>query len=131
MDLDDPEVSILLTDDEHIQALNAEWRGEDKPTDVLSFPLWEAGELPSPDAPLGDVVISLEYAERLVSTHEHRNRVANELGVDPSTLDWSLLEEVEFLAIHSLLHLLGWDHAEPAEEAAMKAEERRLWEFPS
>jgi probable rRNA maturation factor len=126
--LDDPEVSILLTDDEGIRELNREWRGEDKPTDVLSFPLWDDGQLPSPDAPIGDIVVSLDYASRLVEMAEHRRRVADELGIDPERLDWGLLEEVEFLAIHSLLHLLGWDHDTPEREKTMKAEERRLWQ---
>jgi len=118
--LADPELSILLTDDPHIQALNAQWREEDKTTDVLSFPLYEPSEI-TPEIPaLGDVVINIDYAERLVSGDSH-------LGVDPDTLTWSLLHEVDFLLIHGLLHLVGHDHAEPDEEAAMRVEERRLW----
>lgn len=127
LDLDDPDVSILLTDDRTIQRLNEEWRDEDRPTDVLSFPLWDDGELPSRSAPLGDIVISIEYAERLVESQEHRNRVAEELDIPARELDWSLIEEVEFLAIHSVLHLLGWDHRDEDEERRMKAEEKRLW----
>lgn len=125
--LADPELSILLTDDPHIQALNAQWREEDKTTDVLSFPLYEPNEI-TPEIPaLGDVVINIDYAERLVSGDSHKARVALSLGVDPDTLTWSLLHEVDFLLIHGLLHLVGHDHAEPEEEAAMRAEERRLW----
>jgi rRNA maturation RNase YbeY len=125
--LADPELSILLTDDPHIQALNAQWREEDKTTDVLSFPLYEAHEIHATIPALGDVVINIDYAERLVAGESHRFRVAESLGVDPQTLTWGLLHEVDFLLIHGLLHLVGHDHAEPEEEAVMRAEERRLW----
>lgn len=125
--LDDPDLSVVFTDDEEIQILNRDWRGEDRPTDVLSFPLWEADELPDDVDALGDIVINLEYAERLLGTEEHRSRVAEEVGVSPTSLEWSLAHEVDFLLIHGLLHLVGHDHAEPEEEKEMKAEERRLW----
>ena len=129
LELQDPELSVLLTDNEHIQELNRQWRGEDVPTDVLSFPLYEPDEL-TPDVPaLGDIVISLPYAERLTSSGEHRARVAEELDVSPDSLHWTLIHEVMFLFIHGLLHLVGHDHAEPEEEQHMKAEERRLWEL--
>lgn len=129
--LADPELSVVLTDDAHIQQLNAQWRDEDKPTDVLSFPLWEPDEL-SPDVPaLGDIVISLEYAHRLVATETHKQRVAAELDVAPESLDWGLDDEVGFLLIHGLLHLVGYDHADPVEEAEMKDKERELWEASS
>jgi len=125
--LADPELSILLTDDLHIQALNAQWREEDKTTDVLSFPLYESTEI-TPDIPaLGDVVINIDYAERLVVGDSHKVRVAKSLGVDPESLTWGLLHEIDFLLIHGILHLVGHDHGEPGEEAKMRAEERRLW----
>lgn len=127
--LADPEVSILLTDDAGIRELNAQWRGEDHPTDVLSFPLWEPFEFDDalPHAALGDIVISVEYAERTCAAREHRDRVAESLGVAAESLQWALEDEVDFLVIHGLLHLIGHDHAEPDEEAAMRAEEQRLW----
>jgi len=118
----------VLCDDAFIQPLNLEWRGEDHATDVLSFPMFEPGEPVFPGMPLGDIVINLEYAERLVERATHRDRVAEELGVAPDALSWAFEDEVEFLFIHGLLHLVGHDHAEPEEEAEMKAEERRLWE---
>ena len=111
--LTDPELSIVLTDDAHIQTLNAEWRGEDKATDVLSFPLWSREEYHDGVPALGDVIISVEYAERLVAGPSHRKRVADSLGVPESDLRWGLEEEVDFLLIHGLLHLIGHDHAEP------------------
>ncbi len=127
MGLADPELSILLTDDPHIQALNAQWRDEDKTTDVLSFPLYEASEITATIPALGDVVINIDYAERLVDGDSHRIRVAESLGIDPQALTWGLMHEVDFLLIHGLLHLVGHDHGEPEEEAVMRAEERRLW----
>lgn len=141
MGLPDPELSVVLCDNTYIHQLNLQWRGEDTPTDVLSFPLHEfsapgeflgvgpaahgaaAGEIA-----LGDIVISLEYAQGLIDTGEHRQRVAHELGVPPESLEWSLAHEVHFLLIHGLLHLIGHDHLEPEEERRMKSEERRLWE---
>jgi probable rRNA maturation factor len=123
----DPEISLVLCDDATIQALNAQWRDEDKPTDVLSFPLLEPDEDLSSAPALGDIVISLDYAAKTLDSQTHRERVAAELAQPADSLEWGLLEEVEFLFIHGLLHLLGHDHLEPEEEAAMKAEERRLW----
>ncbi len=120
---------MLITDDEHIRSLNAEWRDEDHATDVLSFPLWEPFEPDEmgPEIALGDIVISLPYAETMANETGHRDRVAANLDVDPATLTWSLDDEVDFLVIHGLLHLVGHDHAEPEEEARMRSEERRLW----
>ena len=120
---------MVLCGDAFIEQLNAKWRQQPHPTDVLSFPLFEPPEAPPPGAPLGDIVIDIEYAEGLVAQKTHRVRVAQELGLDdPEELEWGLVEEVEFLFIHGLLHLVGHDHAEPDEEARMKAQERRLWE---
>ncbi len=107
--LEDAELSVLLTDDRQIQVLNREHRNKDKPTDVLSFPLDE--DPSSSDSPrlLGDVVISLDTAER-----QARGRGR------------PLLEEVRFLLAHGLLHLLGHDHGEPEEKRVMVAATRRL-----
>ena len=96
------ELSMLLTDDGGIQPLNAQWRGKDQPTDVLSFPLDEGPVL-------GDVVISLETAARRVQG------------------DWTLDDELLFLLVHGVLHLLGHDHEEEDERAVMEAAEQALW----
>lgn len=128
LDLHDPELSVVLTDNPHIHELNKTWLGEDRPTDVLSFPLYEGDEFGEDIVALGDIVISIEYAENLLQGMEHKQRVAHELGVDPDTLDWSLVHEIAFLLIHGLLHLVGYDHADDEEEAEMKAEEKRLWQ---
>jgi probable rRNA maturation factor len=100
------EVSVLLTDDREIHALNRDYRGKDKPTDVLAFALDE-GE--GPPGLLGDVVISVERA----------SVQARARGV---TLD----HELELLAVHGTLHLLGHDHAEPEEARRMRAETRAI-----
>lgn len=107
VDRSEAELSVMLCDDDAIAELNAQWRGKDQPTDVLSFP---QGEGP-PGAPpaLGDVVISLDTA----------GRQADEAGHPLAT-------ELVVLLVHGLLHLLGHDHHEEAERAAMRAEESRV-----
>ncbi|MGQ9631248.1 MAG: rRNA maturation RNase YbeY [bacterium] len=86
------EVSVLLTDDEEIRSLNRRYRGVDRPTDVLAFAMGECRSA-APDDILGDVVISVDTAQRQ----------AEELG-------HSLERELEILLIHGILHLLGYDH---------------------
>jgi probable rRNA maturation factor len=100
------EVSVLLTDDAEIHTLNLEYRGKDKPTDVLAFALDEAG---GPAGPLGDVIISVERAEA-----QARSRRVELDG------------ELELLAVHGTLHLLGYDHGEPAEATLMRARTRAI-----
>lgn len=104
------ELSISLVDDAAIARLNADWRGRDRPTDVLAFSLLEGPHAERRGALLGDVVVSLETAE----VQARRARRA-------------LDDEVLRLVIHGTLHLLGHDHAEADEARAMRAEERRLW----
>src|SRR5438105_5458993 len=84
------DVSIALVSDREIRALNRRWRGKDRPTDVLSFPLDEPGAL-------GDVVISLDTARRQ----------AREGG-------WPLSAELRRLLAHGILHCRGYDHERPA-----------------
>ena len=95
---------MLLTDDEGIRALNRAYRGQDRPTDVLSFSQWEGDPMPGADDLLGDIVVSIERATDQAERYGHT--VAREVG---------------FLAVHGLLHLLGYDHEEPDQEAAMMA----------
>jgi probable rRNA maturation factor len=106
--LDDAELSVVLVGDRAIQALNRQYMGKDRPTDVLSFPL---GDAPTADQPrlLGDVVISLPTAAR-----QARGRKR------------PLLAEARFLLAHGLLHLLGYDHATAREKRRMDAATRRL-----
>ena len=102
------EVNVTFVDDDEIHRLNLENRDIDRPTDVLSFPLGEGGEYDTdPETGLvmlGDVVISMETAQRQAREYGH-----------------SLVREIAFLTVHSMLHLLGYDHMEPDEERDMFA----------
>lgn len=90
-----PEVSVTFTDNEKIRELNLLHRNIDRPTDVLSFPLLYEEELSAAEngTPLGDIVISLEKAQAQAAEYRH-----------------SLERETAFLTVHSVLHLLGYDH---------------------
>ena len=115
------EINVLVTDDENIRLINATSRNIDKATDVLSFPMFDlkAGDPPKdwtdyldPDTglcPLGDMAISLERAKEQAATFGH-----------------SLKREVGYLTIHSMLHLLGYDHLD---EGPQKAQMRAREEF--
>ncbi len=100
------EVSVTLTDDEQIRKLNREHRNVDKSTDVLSFPQYEADELDyfesNEEIVLGDIVISLEHARKQAKEYGH-----------------SYVREIAFLCVHSVLHLLGYDHIDKADEEVM------------
>jgi probable rRNA maturation factor len=110
--LDTYEVSLLLTTDAEIQQLNATYRHQDRPTDVLAFAAleWE-GPVSQSQAQLpinlGDIVISVETAMRQAESH-------------------SLLVELAWLAAHGLLHLLGWDHPDISHLNQMLKEQARL-----
>lgn len=113
---DDCEVSITFTDNEGIRALNLKFRGIDKETDVLSFPLFDDDGMDAHveelDCMLGDVVISLERAQEQ----------ANEFG-------HSFEREVAFLCVHSILHLLGYDHETSEEdETDMRRRQTQIME---
>ncbi len=100
-ELTDRDIELILTDNSTIREMNRQNRGIDAPTDVLSFPLEKV-----PFAPLGEIVISVEYAKEKAS--QYRN---------------SLDDEVTLLFIHGLLHLLGYDHETDAGEMRRKEEE--------
>ena len=106
------EISVRLASDEQVRALNAEWRGKDKPTNVLSFPFIEADELDNPgegpELMLGDIVLAKGVCEReaeekaiLVETH------------------------ATHLLVHGTLHLLGYDHLDDDQATDMEDREVR------
>ena len=111
------EISVTFTDDEGIRRLNAQFRGIDKATDVLSFPLtdFEGSDEPPVDGDeitLGDIVVSLERAEAQAEEYGH-----------------SFEREVAFLCVHSMLHLLGYDHVDDEEaEADMRRRQTEILE---
>lgn len=103
------ELSLVFTDDAHIRQLNAEWRGKDKATNVLSFPAFPAfpkGKLPPM---LGDIVLAFET-------------VVSEAALEHKALEHHL----SHLVAHGFLHLLGYDHETEDEAEAMEALERRI-----
>lgn len=107
------ELGVRLTSDEAVRALNAQWRGKDKPTNVLSFPMADADELDGADADgpelmLGDIVLAhgvcaSEAADKAISIAAHASH----------------------LLVHGTLHLLGYDHHDDAAAADMEAREVR------
>ena len=109
------EISVLVTNDTGIRRVNVDMRGVDAPTDVLSFPMFELspGDKPAPEdadpatglAPLGDMCISLERAKAQAKEYGHANR-----------------RELAYLAVHSTLHLLGYDHLDEGPEKARMRE---------
>lgn len=105
------EVSLLLTDDARVRELNRAWRGQDRPTNVLSFPALAAGETVPPGMPvlLGDVVLAFETVAREAAAQ------GKEVGAHTS-----------HLLVHGVLHLLGHDHEDEAEADEMEALETAI-----
>ncbi len=102
------EVSLVLVDVAAMEQLHVQWMDEPGPTDVLSFPMDElrpgTAEKPTPAGLLGDIVLCPQVAEGQAQEAGH-----------------SLMAELELLTTHGMLHLLGFDHAEPAERDEMFA----------
>lgn len=110
------EIDVTIVDDEEIHAINRDYRGVDRPTDVISFALdddlEDSDEPDLVDAPeehlLGDIIISAETAKRQGEEFGH-----------------GLEREILYLGVHSLLHLLGYDHIDPEDKKVMRVEEER------
>ena len=119
----DVEFSLVITSQERMQQLNRDYLGEDEPTDVLAFgmlPEKQGKEEPEMDIPsfvappdgilhLGEVIIS--YPQAVMQADEHQHSVKKEIAI---------------LAIHGVLHLLGYDHGEPEAERRMRAKEKAI-----
>lgn len=109
----DAEIAIVLVDEAAMEQLHVQWMGEPGPTDVLSFPMDELrpgnDDLITPAGVLGDVVLCPQVAEVQAE------------GAGHSTMD-----ELLYLTAHGILHLLGFDHAEPEEEKEMFSLQRDL-----
>lgn len=130
-------LGLILSDDAELADLNAAHMGKHGPTDVLSFPLLAPSAFPDhpgrdaaasqQDEPfplppgarrhLGDIVVSVE---RAIGQAEAGR------GGQTGDVHWDARDELRLLVTHGVLHVCGWDHAEPEEEAAMRAQERKL-----
>lgn len=109
------EISVRLTDDAEVQALNRDYRGKDKPTNVLSFPMVQPDLLDTlANTDDGEVLLG-----DLVLAHETVEREAAEKGI-------TLADHVAHLVVHGTLHLLGHDHMEEAEAERMEELEREI-----
>lgn len=109
----DAELAILLVDEAAMEQLHVQWMDEPGPTDVLSFPMDElrpgTAEEPAPPGLLGDVVLCPQVAQLQAEKAHH-----------------SLMDELLLLTTHGILHLLGFDHAEPDEEREMFGIQREI-----
>ncbi len=113
-DVTESEVSITLTDNDHIHELNRKYRGIDRPTDVLSFAFSESEEPEVVEAEgetLGDIILSVERAKEQAEEYGH-----------------SLRRELAFLTVHGMLHLLGYDHMEEQDRIEMEEEQHYVME---
>ncbi|WP_349437012.1 rRNA maturation RNase YbeY [Pararhizobium sp. A13] len=104
-----PEVSLVFTDDASIREINAEWRSQDKPTNVLSFPAFPLtpGKIPGPM--LGDIILAQETLVR-----------------EAQALDKPFDEHLSHLLVHGFLHLFGYDHMEENDAERMESLETRI-----
>ncbi len=106
------DLTVLVSTEERIRELNRDYRHVDRVTDVLTFPAWEGEELLAPpDGYLGDIMIC--YKRALVQAEEYGHTLARELA---------------FLAVHGVLHLLGYDHMQEDEEREMRDRQRTILE---
>lgn len=105
----DGDLTILIDTPERIQTLNREFRHVDAVTDVLTFPAWEGEDPLSADGYLGDIMICYDRAVEQAETYGH-----------------SLLRELSFLAVHGVLHLLGYDHMTETDERVMREKQTTI-----
>ena len=125
-------IGLILSNDAELAELNRRHMGAEGPTDVLSFPMLPPASFPASTSPtaspafatppgrrvhVGDIVVSVERAAE---------QAASGLGGQTGDVRWSTADELRLLVTHGTLHVCGWDHAEPDDEAAMRALEQRL-----
>lgn len=103
------EISVTFTDNEGIRCVNNETRGIDSETDVLSFPMFDGVVDTDMETSLGDILLSLEKAEQQSYTFGH-----------------SFEREVAFLVVHSVLHLIGYDHIDEDDDREMRSKQRAI-----
>lgn len=103
------EISVVLSDDEHVRELNKHHRGMDKPTNVLSFPAARAKAPAGAPRVLGDVVLAFETVQREAAEEDKRFE-----------------HHLSHLVVHGVLHLLGYDHEDDDEAEIMETREREI-----
>ncbi len=103
------EISVTFTNNAQIREVNLNARGIDSETDVLSFPMFDDVVDVAENFSFGDILLSLEKAEEQAESYGH-----------------SFEREVAFLTVHSMLHLIGYDHIEESEEAEMREKQRNI-----
>ena len=128
-------MTVVLTDDAELTDLNREHMGIDGPTDVLSFPMLPPETFARPGGTRSQNRPSTAATGRQRRTHIGDIAISVERAIEQATegrgghtgdVRWSPADELRLLVTHGTLHLCGWDHAEPDEEAAMRALERQL-----
>lgn len=102
------EISISIVNEDKIRKLNKEYRNNDSVTDVLSFPLFEGDDIPE-EGMLGDIVICVERVKEQAKDFNHSEE-----------------RELIYLTVHSLLHLLGYDHIEEDDKLEMRTKEKEI-----
>lgn len=130
------ELSVLLVDADYMAVLNHQWMSKEGPTDVLAFPMDEQtsidhgpAEISGAPTLLGDIVLCPEVAAAQAAkfgTSDPQLRLDNVDGAGPSDGHYGMADELTMLTIHGVLHLLGYDHAEPEEEREMFALQGKL-----
>ena len=113
LDKTDLYLSITLSNEEYIQTINKQTRNIDKPTDVLSFPMFEKDEIPKektgiPDV-LGDIIICIPIVKKQAIEYEH-----------------SFERELSYMLVHGFYHLMGYDHIEEKDKEKMRAKEENI-----
>lgn len=122
------EVSVLLTDDADIKHLNRDYRGIDAPTDVLAFAMRDGEDSDVNPNLLGDLVISLETASRQVVAGNQFSATHSSFETEKREITYDSLEtEVALLAVHGVLHLLGYDHQTEEEATVMFKKQKTIF----
>jgi len=135
-------IGLILADDAELAALNQAHLGVSGPTDVLSFPLLPPGAFPAHAGGAGERSVKgalfalppgrrLHLGDIVISVERAIAQAGSGRGGQTGDVRWSPVDELRLLAIHGTLHVCGWDHAEPVEEAAMRSLERRLLDAPA
>ncbi len=129
-------LGLILAGDAELATLNAEHMGKDGPTDVLSFPMLPAGSYPAHPgkAPVHGVALAFQLppgarphlGDIVISVERAIEQAAAGRGGQTGDVRWDARDELRLLVTHGTLHVCGWDHADPVEEAAMRTLERRL-----